>query len=192
MWHNRPIPQGSQPLALWTSPLAQRHSRCLDKLTIDCPCFVCVTLCGFCLSPDCVCASLAEWIDTGTIYKTFIHVRAALQECAPLCVCVHFLPWIHVQLQSSLVLVCTCCGSSFCPLFIKKTVGGYWAFPITTTIQNTKLCILQFIYWLPLCAFSHLPSTGHIKALSVQMHVWKGIQIWDKEYCFQSLKCMCA
>lgn len=76
----------------------------------------------------------AEWMHTTNNYKIFMYVRVGLHTCRNVsvaaCVCAWMFVGVHVQLLSSSVLVCVHCGLLSWLLFIKRTIGGYWAFPI--------------------------------------------------------------
>ncbi len=112
-----------------------------------------------------------------------MHVRAGVHTCKTVCVaacvcvcvCVCMFVSVHVQLPSSSVLVCVLCGLLSWLLFIKRTVGGYWAFPIHH--QNTKHSPTLFYslpatqHWSPSCecVFALIPFT--LKLATTQRNI---------------------
>lgn len=129
-------PEVPQPLALWTFPLAGIHPHCLDKLnnrpSLHCV-YVCALLCGFLLFRRvCVCASskMSAFIQQTTTK------HSCMQECVRIAACACVFACALVQLQSASLLFCVRCLRLSWLLLIKKTVGGYWAFPVHH--QNTK------------------------------------------------------
>ncbi len=167
-------PDVPQPLALWTFPLAGIHPHCLDKLTIGRPCMR-VCACVYCwmrfsaFHHVCVCIFKNEWIHTSNKSKTFKCVcvcrSAQMQECVCCCMCVCVCTFVSALCPITVFLSVGLCAlrSPLLAAYHKRTVGGYWAFPIYH--QNTKHSPTQF-HSLPatqhwslscVCAFALIP-----------------------------------